>query len=110
MLLLYFIFKFFSCSENGCLFNCDKCGSKCVICDCSTSTACKYNCDKCDETINDTHNESEDAQENKKDDGINSVQEKPNNFQASNNVYDQDVDVETLTKECEGLKEAGDKL
>ena len=41
---------------------------------------------------------------------MDSVQEKPNNFQASNNVYDQDVDVETLTKECEGLKEAGDKL
>lgn len=98
-----------SCSENGCLFNCDKCGSKCVTCDCSASTACKYNCDKCDDTLNDTltdQNESEESQDNKKDDDV-SVLEKPNNFQASNNVYDQDVDVETLTKECEGLKEAG---
>jgi len=37
-------------TDNGCLYNCDKCGSLCLSCDCSTSQACKYNCDKCEKT------------------------------------------------------------
>ena len=40
----------FSCeSDNGCLYNCDKCGSQCLTCDCNKSIACKYNCDKCED-------------------------------------------------------------
>jgi len=35
-------------ADNGCLYNCDKCGSLCLSCDCSSSQACKYNCDKCE--------------------------------------------------------------
>jgi len=36
-------------SDNGCLYNCDKCGSQCLTCDCNKSIACRYNCDKCED-------------------------------------------------------------
>jgi len=94
-----------SCSENGCLFNCDKCGSKCVTCDCSSSSTCKYNCDKCDDSISD-QNSSFESQENVIN-NANSVQDNSNSYQPANNYFEQNVDVESLTKDCEGLKEAG---